>query len=111
MSTEAKNVLATAFVVVALIAALASATVVAIAAANLSKQIQAQRHENITRVCQEQNQRNRKAYVFLQALPVNPNGPKLSPVARAKLVHGFTDAIVGPVHSDCSTYADSVVSP
>ena len=95
----------------ALIAALASATLVAIAAANLSKQIQAQRHENITRVCQEQNQRNRKAYVFLKALPVNPNGPKLSAEDRTKLIHGFTDAIVGPKHDNCSAYADSVVSP
>ena len=68
------------------------------------------RVDNIHRACVEQNNRNRKAYVFLQGLPVNPNGPKLTAEARTKLIHGFTDALVGPKR-DCSAYADSLVRP
>ena len=111
MSTETKSALATAFAILAVFAAIASATLCGITAITLSNQIQDGRVENVERYCNEVNDRNDKAYVFLSALPVNPNGPKLSSEARAKLIHGFTDALVGPKRPDCAAYADSLVRP
>lgn len=111
MPPETKNTLANAFAVVAIIAALVAATASAVTAVRLSNKIQAQRVENIVTNCQQQNARNRKAYVFLSKLPVNPNAPKYSPEQRSELIHGFTDALVGPIHTDCAAYAESLAHP
>ncbi len=111
MSRETRSTLATVFAVFAVLGALASTTVSGIVGITLSTQIQNGRVENVERNCTEINARNDKAFVFLQGLPVNPNGPKLSAEARTKLIHGFTDALVGPKRPDCSAYAHSIVRP
>ena len=109
MSTETKSALATAFAVLAVIAALASATVSGITAINFSNQIQDQRTENVISFCHIQNKRNAAAVRFLNGLPTGRS--KASPKERARLIRGFANALVGPVHPDCAAYAYSVVRP
>jgi hypothetical protein len=61
--------------------------------------IQQSREDAIRTSCTEQNSRNGTAFVFLKALPPTPGRPKLSKREQEKLIHGFTDAIVGPVRN------------
>jgi hypothetical protein len=69
------------------------------AAFNQSSAIQHSRERAIGEACHEQNTRNVKAYGFLSALPVNDNGPRMSPGERKRLIQKFTDALVGPVQN------------
>lgn len=115
MSREMWSVVATTFAVVVLLLGLGGSVFSSATALSLSqrvqqqaKQIQAQRMENIITACESQNTRNRKAYVFLSALPVDPRAPKQPAKQRIELIHGFTDALVGPIHSDCTAYAKSL---
>lgn len=109
MPTETKSALANAFAVLAVLAALASATVAGITAVSISSRIQDQRRENVISFCLAQNARNKTAVQFLQGLPTR--GSRATPEERTRLIHGFADALVGPVHTDCSAYANSVVHP
>jgi hypothetical protein len=69
------------------------------AAFNQSAAIQHSRERAIGEACRQQNARNVAAYGFLNALPVNPNSPRMSPVERRRLIQKFTDALVGPVQN------------
>jgi hypothetical protein len=69
------------------------------AAFNQSAAIQHSRERAILEGCQQQNARNVAAYGFLNALPVNRNSPRMTPVERKRLIQKFTDALVGPVQN------------
>lgn len=61
--------------------------------------IQQSRSDSILAACKEQNKRNARAYLFLKALPPSGNQPNRSKAETEKLLHGFTDALVGPVRN------------
>lgn len=60
-------------------------------------EIQHSRIEIAHTQCDQQNQRNRAAYLFLRNLP---NKQHISAQKKDRLLHDFTDALVGP-RQDC----------
>jgi hypothetical protein len=70
-----------------------------------TKDIQASRREGLVRLCRDENAHNAAAVKFIKNLPPPPGQPK----PTSKLIHGFANALVGPVHKDCEAFADQAL--
>jgi hypothetical protein len=70
--------------------------------------VQDSRRDSVILACKDTNQRNRAAFIYLQAFPRQKGQPKRSRKEQTALIHGFTDALVGPVRQ-CTRRADHLV--
>lgn len=111
MSTETKSALASTFAVVAIIAALASATVSAITAVSLSGQIQDQRFVAVRSNCLDVNQRHDDTIEKLDGLIAKLPAAQRE---RAKTSRAGTVLLINalaPKRANCAAYAYSIVRP
>lgn len=73
-----------------------------------ANQIQNSRKASVRQACEDQNDRNKVARLFLRGLPRDSSQKQLTRKDREDLLIGFTDALVGPVRN-CDKRVKEVV--